>query len=402
MLKKILVIIVSIIFLSGCSIIKTVVVLKSGKVDPGFTHDEIPFNNKAGLIIIKATIKGNQYNFIFDTGAPCAISSELAHELGLTPDFFVNSIDAKGNKEKAGFVEVEEIHIGDAKFMNIGAAIIDFKAIREIGCLAVDGIIGANLMRKIKWKINYKEKRLILSKDLGNLCDTESTPFIEFSPLITGTPIIDISISPDLHFSNVKFDTGSNGGLNLSLSDYNEFTKKVKNQKIIKGYGIGSSGMYGTSCDTSYFVSCDTVKSGNWTFYNPIVEFSHVDGNIIGNAVFENYSITLDWDEKKIYFEETEKPKPATLETHGFTVKMIDNKLVAGFIYENSPASAAGMKVGDQIISINHINYEDVSISDYCKIITNQVAWKNAQSIEVKWKDANDLKTSEIIRTSLF
>ena len=55
------------IFLSGCSIINTVSLLKSGSVDNEYFVETIDYENRAGLIIIEAVIKDKLYNFIFDS-----------------------------------------------------------------------------------------------------------------------------------------------------------------------------------------------------------------------------------------------------------------------------------------------------------------------------------------------
>lgn len=44
---------------------------------------EIPFNFDYGLPIIKATINDKEYNFLFDTGMPNTLSSNLTKELNL-------------------------------------------------------------------------------------------------------------------------------------------------------------------------------------------------------------------------------------------------------------------------------------------------------------------------------
>ena len=47
--------------------------------------------------------------------------------------------------------------------------------------------------------------------------------------------------------------------------------------------------------------------------------------NLIGNRFFENYSIILDWNAKKIYFEKTDNI-PQSDTTFGFGYRFINNK----------------------------------------------------------------------------
>jgi len=402
MYKRILIIIVSVLLLFGCNVIKTISILKSGEVDSDLKKDEISFNYIAGLIIIEVAINSEKHNFIFDTGAPCAISSELARELGVKAEFTVNSIDSKGNKEKTGFIEIDKIKIGETNFSMIGAAIIDFNVVQEMSCFDIDGIIGANLMQKAKWQINYNERKLAFASKLNEFHISDSSVFIDFTSSVTGTPLINISGSGNVRFSDVNFDTGSNGSLNLSLKNYSDLLDVNKTYKTIKGYGSSSSGAYGSNIDTSYYIKLEKLKAGNLELRNTIAEFSENDDAILGNEILDNYIVTIDWDLNKIYLDRFREIEQSTLETFGFKTKMGDHKLIAGFIYENSPAKEIGLEVGDQIISIDDFTYENISFQQYCDMLTGNAEWKNEKSISIKWKDSDGIKDSVINKINLF
>lgn len=180
------------VLFSSCSIIKTVSLIKGGSVDNENFTETINFEDRAGLIIIKVLIKGKSYDFVFDTGAPCAVFSELAQELGLKAEFDVTSIDSEGNKAKAGFVEINNLKTGSLSFSNIGAAVIDLKQIPEIECLKIDGIIGANLMNKAKWQINYQNNTITVTDDINNLNISGNSLIIDFNSSISESPLISL------------------------------------------------------------------------------------------------------------------------------------------------------------------------------------------------------------------
>ncbi|MCD4792124.1 MAG: retroviral-like aspartic protease family protein [Bacteroidales bacterium] len=282
---KLLFILFSLILLSSCSVIKTISLLKSGSIDNTNFSETINYENRAGLIIIKAEINGNIYDFIFDTGAPCAISIELAEKLALKPEVYVNSSDSKGNKEKTGFVEINKIKIAGTNFTNIGAAIIDFNKTQEIQCIGVDGIIGANLMKNAKWKINYQENTIQFTDNLDNLNITDSSSPINFTSSVTGTPLLNVTLPYDIQVKKVKFDSGFMGGLSLSAKVYKKLIEN-ENLKIIKGYGASSTGAYGTNVDTSFFLKLVKIKVENLYISNIITEFTNDNISIIGNEIF--------------------------------------------------------------------------------------------------------------------
>ena len=81
-MKKILAFLVLCLLLS-CNIFKTIHLLKQGRIAPQHFKEEIPFEFRAGIIIIKVQIEGKIYDFIFDSGATNAVSLELSKELNL-------------------------------------------------------------------------------------------------------------------------------------------------------------------------------------------------------------------------------------------------------------------------------------------------------------------------------
>ncbi|MCD4792125.1 MAG: PDZ domain-containing protein [Bacteroidales bacterium] len=82
---------------------------------------------------------------------------------------------------------------------------------------------------------------------------------------------------------------------------------------------------------------------------------------------------------------------------------MKDEKLLVGFIYKNSPASKSKINVGDQIISINGIDYTNISKQQYCDILTNNVQWKKDKVIEIKWRNIEGVfKTHNFNNVDLF
>ena len=59
--------------------------------------------------------------------------------------------------EELEYVLLPKVTVGCVDFLNTGAAIADLKRSSVIACLNVDGIIGANLMQKAIWQIDYEK-----------------------------------------------------------------------------------------------------------------------------------------------------------------------------------------------------------------------------------------------------
>ena len=67
-MKKLLFSSVLLLFLSSCSSIKLLKLLKEGSVEQASFKTEIPFEMRLGLIIVPVTINGKTYDFLVDTG----------------------------------------------------------------------------------------------------------------------------------------------------------------------------------------------------------------------------------------------------------------------------------------------------------------------------------------------
>src|SRR5690606_3325537 len=124
-------------------------------------------------------------------------------------------------KEDLEYVILDEITIGCVNFLNTGAAIADLKRSSVIACLDIDGIIGANLMQKAIWQIDYQNQVLRVSNTLNSF-NIENGKHIQFNQKFTGTPIVDVNLN-GVVAKNVTIDTGSNDDFGFSEHTFNEF-----------------------------------------------------------------------------------------------------------------------------------------------------------------------------------
>jgi hypothetical protein len=148
---------------SGCSMLKAVKYMKSGSVNRPVFKIEVPFEMRLGLIILKVMIHGKEYSFILDTGAPDAISKELAQQLGVKVAGSGKISDSQGGNGTLGYTAIDSIGIGGLQFLNTGAIIADLRQSTDIACFNADGVIGTNLMRKAVWQIDYQRSQFAIS-----------------------------------------------------------------------------------------------------------------------------------------------------------------------------------------------------------------------------------------------
>jgi hypothetical protein len=388
---------------SSCTVIKTISVLQKGKVAQKNFREQVPFESRAGLIVIRVTINGREHHFIFDSGATNCVTKELAEELKLKPVLDQTAEDAEGRKGGVQFALIDELKIGNISFANTGAAIIDLQAVPELACLQVDGLIGANLMRKACWQIDYKKQTLTFSDRTDSLTFSEAAFSFGFYPVVSGTPLIDVEVNGVKSKENV-FDTGSSGDVLLPGKTFEKLLKKKESPlQYIRGAGSNSAGLYGAGNDTAYVADIADFKLGTHTISHQAVQFKKFHKGNLGSGFFKNYIVTLNWKNKKIWFD----PQPASVtsesETFGFSPIRKDKKLLIGFLYENSVAAKAGLKVGDQILSINERNYNPLQENEYCDLIVKNAPWRTERSLVLRIQpaDGSPEKSISLDRNSL-
>ncbi|NRA50615.1 MAG: clan AA aspartic protease, partial [Phaeodactylibacter sp.] len=220
---------VTLIALASCSTVKTIKLMKSGEVAQEDFFQEIPFEYRLGLVIIEVTIAGDNYNFLVDTGAPNLVSKELAEKLGLANVSEQKVGDSQGKKASLGFVQIDEVRIGNLSFRQTGAAVADLNQSQEIGCMEIDGFIGANLMRKAIWKIDYEHQIITITDKAEQLNIPDNALRIPFYTVMTGSPIVDVSLNKQVKANGTILDMGSSGDITLPRKNLDKLKKQMTN-----------------------------------------------------------------------------------------------------------------------------------------------------------------------------
>jgi predicted aspartyl protease len=335
--------------------------------------EKINLRLESNLPFVKVNINGKSYNFLFDSGAPTVISHTIYNELELKKKYKRSVSDSNDKVQQQIFTELPEMIVDQVVFKKVGAIVLDLNS-AELGCLKVDGIIGANQMAKLFWKVNYEENSLEATNDLS-LFDLQNYPTVlSFDPKPQKTPIIKTSLSgKDVDFT---FDTGFSGRFEVTENKFD-----AKNfRKIIETFGTRSIGAFGVSKPVSGSIfRTDILTLGNGIFRDEIISTSTSD--LIGNEFFKEFSFILDWKNNKIYMKRLIKTTPK-LESFGFSYRFIDSKPVVAFVFkeENFP-----LKIGDSIISINNINLDNLTTDSACQYMVNRIE-KDQKIIDIKIK----------------
>lgn len=348
-------------FESGEAVLKNPV----EKINLSFTNE---------LPLIKVSINGKPYQFLFDTGAPTVISNAVYSELNLKEKHKRNVGDSQKNKQEQVFTVLPEMTVDQIVFKNIGAVVVDLDG-PEFGCFKIDGIIGANQMAKLFWRINYSENLLETTKDLKNFQIEDYETVIKFFSLSQKTPIIGSKILDKK--INLTFDTGFTGSIKISQNNYDPKTAQVK---AVETYGVNSVGAFGTGKPlSSYHFRANELMLGGQKFENEIIMTGN--SSLVGNEFLKKFKFIIDWENNKIYLHRI-KNSPSKMESFGFAYRFIDFKAKVVLVFQGNDVP---LKIDDEILSINGTSFENLNQELSCQYLFNRVE-KSTDSIAVKVK----------------
>ena len=353
---------------------KSAKIFTSGSVKMSNTGVEtIPVQFINNLPLINVTINEKDYVFIFDTGAPTVISTAIYNELELKPIKKGTVSDSKNNRNTQILTRVPQIKLGEATFHDIGCVVIDF-SVPELSCYNIQGIIGANQMAKAIWKVNYSEEKISFTKDSTqfNLSDFNITfPFVKKPQQ---TPLLKSRLFGEN--TMLTFDTGYTG--KIEISNFSETimdtVKKIKNVAV---EGVSTVGIYGGgNKEVNYRFVTDSVTIANTVFENVLMETN--TSSLLGNTFLKNYEFVMDWTKSKIHLKAINTEKES-FNTFGFSYRFIENKPIISIVVQDS---LNPIKLGDEIISINNMNLENLTTVEACNYYINRIE-KNLKEINI-------------------
>ena len=365
-------------FLWGCSSSKVYQLMSGGQVVNQNYKAIVPFEMRMGLIIVKVKIEGEEYDFLFDTGAPNVVSYELSEKLQLKPVGKTYTRGSQGQRNKVDYANLQKITIGEISYTETTAAIMNLKKAVVLDCMELDGILGANVMRNSIWQINYQKQQLTLTNSTDSLSFSNHLDTIPFIPQHTGTPKIKIQVGPVIQ-SGITIDTGASGHIDLNYNTYKKTKTRLPNMPKTTGYGSSSSGIYGIGePDTLVYFKPDSIQIGTVQLQNQICYASMGrTSSTLGTRFLENYIITLDWGRNQMVLDSVSKYDNSELKHLGFKPKFIDNSLRVGFLFTESHTGSNQMQLDDHILKIDSNDFTVITQQDFCELILDTAENKN-------------------------
>ena len=359
-MKTLAVVLLAVVLLSlltsGYGYLKNVQLLLTGDLEAD-TPVTVHFEYEKDLIIVRANIGGESGLFLLDTAAfDSKIERSFAQSLNLSPLTTKKVTTAQGVDGEVSVTQIPEFALGQARFTKTSAGLLAFGDTSATQCIAPQGLIGANLMSRGYWKIDYQAQTLSISEH--PLAIPDNATKIDFKhPTLSAVPAIQLKIA-GLEVGGVLFDTGFNGGLVLPRNLADRFDADVAMNIVDQS----TSGIFGTNQDEIVVKQLD-VEIGASTATIP-VEFSSLDKALLGNDVLEHFDVYLDYQQDAIYL--TQRTEVEVDSPRSFVVGITDNNEWV----VNRALTSHPFKIGDRIRSINGKKPNDL-YSDFCDYFLN-------------------------------
>jgi predicted aspartyl protease len=365
----------------------------------------VPFILNFDHIIIPLSLNGSEpLNFLFDSGAGgTLITNEAADSLGFKSSVNRKNVGVSGS-HKVGVIKGVKLAVEDNKIGNITLLSTDMPLEEMDDGRNVHGVIGYPILSRYIVEIDYIKSLLILynRSSYAYTGNGQTLPINIVSNLpIAGATVV---MYNDTAFEgDFLVDTGARSYMIISapsvihynmadnIGDYYSVRAKIgSSQKRAKiRHGKLKSLQFAGNNFEDVPVSLSSDSKG-------VLSMSDIDG-IIGNRLLMRYKIIFDYQHGLIHLEPNDQIGDS-YETNlaGFNINFKKGKPFIKNVVDRSPADKAGLRNGDEVISINGTLVEVISSDE-----VRQAFSASGDKIEIVIKRNRKLKYTEFTLKAL-
>lgn len=331
-------------------------IMNQGSMLSREVYHEIAYSQTREEIFENVQLKGRSLKFILDTGAPLCLSKEVQQDMKYPVLHTVPLKDAHNKTDTIHIVQVDTIRIGELLFANIPALILDFKN-SPIGCQAIDGIIGSNIVRFLIVQFDIKRQRVILTdlpEKIHLSAENQSFPLF-LDPQSNAFTKIRFS---ETHTDSAHFDTGMGKLYDMNIQFAQSLVKNSlpSPHRYYKGYGIPGQGILGNAAPEEMLYLHTSFSLGGHYLRDAEISTTQTVSRI-GRELFQFGILTLDYPGKKFNFHPFSMRNSSPRKNFGFDIIVEAKKVSIGIVWEGTPAEKKGLKSGMELTKINGITF---------------------------------------------
>ncbi|WP_118974263.1 retropepsin-like aspartic protease [Taibaiella koreensis] len=377
--------------------------LNGGDIEQKHYLQKIPYRKIKEKLIVDISINGKTYHFLFDTGAPFSISNKLYKELNPQTISMGKFHDSSGAEDSAVVISIPKLEIGGLGFINTMGAILPEASTKMLDCFGISGIIGSNMLRNSIVQFDDKNSQIIITDNSKNL-SLKRTPYqdMKLSP-VQSSPYIEVILKKGKEKAGgpVLFDCGADGFFRMSKGMYKWLQGRPNvMDSIAAGKGSFDWSVYGfVEHQQQFALSIPEFVVNDFRFNNVFVMTTSGDESLIGARLLEYGKATLDYRNRRFYFEPYENINTSKLSEREWNVEVIlkDEKLVVGLIWDK--ALADRINLGDEVLKVGDDDYRNMS---FCNLMLGEDkqfgATEKKITMELKDVKTGAIKTVEINR----
>lgn len=281
--------------ISSCSSSKIITLATQGELSDQEFNIEIPFYYSGKYIYVDVVINQKTYTFLFDTGWDVThLDKSILEEIEFSPLKKYKTTGSSFEDGKVQYGVLSSLGIGQLFFHNIGVGIKDLSFVKTTfgDGRKIYGIIGANILRKATWQIDYNKQVIKLSNKIENFPPSQNAFQIPMIPKdVHGWGYNRIKLSINGVTDYFVFDTGSYGSFTANYSFLEQLKKSDVRLEEVKAKGEKRK------------FKLKEVKMNSLELNDRILTVEKGVSLLIGNHFLENYIVTIDWYRDQLFLE---------------------------------------------------------------------------------------------------
>jgi hypothetical protein len=332
----------------------------SGQETPVQPLTRIPFLSlTGGVMIVTAQMPPfpDTLQFIFDTGSSgISLDSSTAAYLGLQPVYSGYAIRGVGGIRKVPFVNGRSLQLGSIRADSLDFHVNDYSVLTSVYGVRIDGIIGYSLLSRYVIRIDQELQQMDWFAAGANVYPRRGYRMkLEMDKLPSHAAYVQ-----DLRGEQSRFLIDLGAGLNLLFSRrYVQSSGLLDNTRkrwIKSGEGIGGR-------IEMELTTMRQLRIGPYRFRQVPINIFDDDFNVtnypdwaglIGNDLLRRFQVVLNYPAKEMHLLPNRLfSDPFDYSYSGLELYLINNKIRVGYLAPGSPAAAAGLELGDEVVAVN-------------------------------------------------
>ncbi len=349
---------------------------------------EVPFEYRNHLILIKGQINDRKdLTLLFDTGATSLV---LDKALGISGTHIADTQfqEAEG-MTKAEAVWIDRVSTGAegsaVQVRNVSTLLTDLSQMSRLLDRPLDGVFGMSCMAGYTVEIDYQKKKLRFLPSrvytvAGRKPDNKTTFLFDLKPVNAKAQISTFTLSGLLHTEydqDFLVDSGYAGFLTVGgIAAQTSGILKPDTPRV-SAFAYSVSRKFQTLKIRTPFLKLGPLDLSGRVI---AVDYRNNDAygqfGIAGNRLWQNFSLTFDFQRKKLWIErrvskDQEELDEAEHPSLGITIRTDGLTVLLETVPPNSPASKRGLRPGDRLLSIDGVPTDRLTTAQVANLLAN-------------------------------